>query len=238
MLEVGVGTGLNLPMYNWSNITSLTGIDLSAGMLREAALRVDNTLSNLTLLSAGGSSGSSSSSDKVRGGDGGGSGVAVRLVQADVAKLPFPDNSFDVVTDTFSLCVFPAPEAALAELVRVLKPGGSLLLLEHTRSDNPLLGAYQVSHTVACALILLILNPACVSLCQMSLLLAPQVGDGFDLAATESQLSRGAVEWPMLCCELDGTGSEAVAVAWVVTLSMLTRSSYCVTYRQLLLICW
>jgi ubiquinone/menaquinone biosynthesis C-methylase UbiE len=137
VLEVGVGTGLNLPMYSWSNVTSLTGVDLSAGMLQEAALRVENSLPGVRLLAASSSSSSSSSRD----GDG---SIPVRLVQADVAKLPFPDDSFDVVTDTFSLCVFPAPEAALAELLRVLRPGGSLLLLEHTRSDNPLLGAYQV----------------------------------------------------------------------------------------------
>lgn len=138
VLEVGVGTGLNLPMYTWSNVTSLTGVDLSAGMLQEAALRVENSLPRVRLLAA--SSSSSSSGD--------GDGASVRLVQADVAQLPFPDDSFDVVTDTFSLCVFPAPEAALGELLRVLRPGGSLLLLEHTRSDNPLLGAYQVRATV------------------------------------------------------------------------------------------
>jgi SAM-dependent methyltransferase len=160
VLEVGVGTGLNLPMYSWSNVTSLTGVDLSAGMLQEAALRVQNTLPNLTLVTPVDSSSSSSSS----GCDGStsstpssstssissttssssSSGVPVRLLQADVVQLPFPDGSFDVVTDTFSLCVFPQPQAALAELLRVLRPGGRLLLLEHTRSDNPLLGAYQV----------------------------------------------------------------------------------------------
>ena len=157
MLEVGVGTGLNLPMYSWSNVTSLTGVDLSAGMLQEAALRVQNTLPNLTLLTPVGNSGSSgcdsstsstlnsnTSSNPSSSISSSSSGVPVRLLQADVVQLPFPGDSFDVVTDTFSLCVFPQPQAALAELLRVLRPGGRLLLLEHTRSDNPLLGSYQV----------------------------------------------------------------------------------------------
>lgn len=119
VLEVGVGTGLNLPFYNWSNMTTLTGADISEGMLREAAARVQSAANlqqaNLT-----------------------------SLVQADVTQLPFPDCSFDAVVDTFSLCVFARPQEALAEMARVLRPGGRLLLVEHSRSDNPVLGAYMV----------------------------------------------------------------------------------------------
>jgi ubiquinone/menaquinone biosynthesis C-methylase UbiE len=134
---VAVGTGLNLPLYDWPRITSLTGMDLSEGMLTEAAARVQAApeLARASLIAAS-SSGSDSSSSSGR--------VPVRLVQADVVRLPFADASFDVVLDTFSLCVFGQPQAALAEMARVLRPGGRLLLLEHSRSDNPLLGAYQV----------------------------------------------------------------------------------------------
>ena len=63
--------------------------------------------------------------------------------QADATALPFPDASFDSVVDTFSLCVMPDPEGALRELARVVRPGGRVLLLEHAKSDNALLGTYQ-----------------------------------------------------------------------------------------------
>uniref|UniRef100_A0A383VFN4 Methyltransferase type 11 domain-containing protein n=1 Tax=Tetradesmus obliquus TaxID=3088 RepID=A0A383VFN4_TETOB len=147
VLEVAVGTGLNLPLYDWQRLTSLTGLDLSEGMLIEAAARVQAApqLAKASLVAASGSSGNSSSdgsssSDSSNSGSG---SVPVRLVQGDVVQLPFPDASFDVVLDTFSLCVFGQPQAALAEMARVLRPGGCLLLLEHSRSDNALLGAYQ-----------------------------------------------------------------------------------------------
>eukprot|EP00878_Enallax_costatus_P031195 GHUV01034090.1.p1 GENE.GHUV01034090.1~~GHUV01034090.1.p1 ORF type:complete len:319 (+),score=107.41 GHUV01034090.1:441-1397(+) len=154
VLEIAVGTGLNIPLYDWSAITSFTGIDLSQGMLAQVAQRATTTIpeANITSPTKQHSTIDSSSDTQAiaHGSGAAGSTVGVRqgvpvlLLQASVNSLPLPDNSYDVVLDTFSLCVFDQPEAALSEMVRVLKPGGRLMLLEHSRSDNPLLGAYQV----------------------------------------------------------------------------------------------
>jgi len=69
-------------------------------------------------------------------------------MQADATNLSLGAASYDCVVDTFSLCVIPDPLAALKEMARIVKPGGKVLLLEHARSDNPILGAYQVNAAV------------------------------------------------------------------------------------------
>jgi demethylmenaquinone methyltransferase/2-methoxy-6-polyprenyl-1,4-benzoquinol methylase len=68
-------------------------------------------------------------------------GVAgnVKFVQADAEKLPFPDNHFDVVTIAFGLRNVTHKEDAIASMLRVLKPGGRLLVLEFSKPTNPLL---------------------------------------------------------------------------------------------------
>ena len=58
--------------------------------------------------------------------------------------MPFKESTFDCVVDTFSLCVFPDPAAALREVARVLRPAGAALLLEHCRSPFGPLAWYQV----------------------------------------------------------------------------------------------
>jgi ubiquinone/menaquinone biosynthesis C-methylase UbiE len=67
----------------------------------------------------------------------------VTLHQVGAERMPFPDARFDTVVVTFTLCTIPDPPAALAEIRRVLKPGGKLLFVEHTRSVQPPLGALQ-----------------------------------------------------------------------------------------------
>ena len=61
-------------------------------------------------------------------------GVAVDLRVGDAQALDFPDASFDTVVCTLALCMIPDDRAAVAEMKRVLRPGGRLLLLEHVRS--------------------------------------------------------------------------------------------------------
>lgn len=108
VLEVGVGTGKNFPYYPPD--VSVTGIDLTPGMLRRAERRAVEL------------------------------DVDVDLRLGDVQTLEFPDNSFDEVVTTFVFCSVPDPVLGFKEVARVLKPGGQLLMLEHMRSKKPLLG--------------------------------------------------------------------------------------------------
>jgi len=66
--------------------------------------------------------------------------IGVELIEMDVQKLNFPDNYFDTVFATFVFCSVPNPILGLKELKRVCKPKGKLLLLEHMRPSNMVLG--------------------------------------------------------------------------------------------------
>jgi ubiquinone/menaquinone biosynthesis C-methylase UbiE len=59
---------------------------------------------------------------------------SVELAEGDARALPFPDASFDTVVSTFSLCAVPDDRQAIAEMARVLRPGGRLLLADHVAS--------------------------------------------------------------------------------------------------------
>jgi ubiquinone/menaquinone biosynthesis C-methylase UbiE len=67
----------------------------------------------------------------------------VDLHEGDAEHLPFPDASFDTVVSELALCSIPRPAAAVAEMARVLRPGGSLLLLDHIGSSWPPIWALQ-----------------------------------------------------------------------------------------------
>jgi SAM-dependent methyltransferase len=69
--------------------------------------------------------------------------LRARLVDAPAEQLPFPDGSIDTVVSTFVLCTVDAPDLALQEIARVLKPDGQLLFIEHVRSDSPRLAHWQ-----------------------------------------------------------------------------------------------
>ena len=67
----------------------------------------------------------------------------VELLQGDAQALPFPDATFDTVVCTFSLCSIPDDRKAVAEMKRVLRPGGRLLLIDHVPSTTRLLRDIQ-----------------------------------------------------------------------------------------------
>jgi ubiquinone/menaquinone biosynthesis C-methylase UbiE len=69
--------------------------------------------------------------------------VSVTVVEAPAEALPFADASFDTVALTLVLCTVPEPDRALAEIARVLKPGGRFLFLEHVRAQEPGLARWQ-----------------------------------------------------------------------------------------------
>ncbi|MGH2906945.1 MAG: class I SAM-dependent methyltransferase [Solirubrobacterales bacterium] len=66
-----------------------------------------------------------------------------QVIGAGAQQLPFADATFDTVVSTLVLCTVDAPDAALREIGRVLRPGGRLLFIEHVRSDSPMLARWQ-----------------------------------------------------------------------------------------------
>jgi ubiquinone/menaquinone biosynthesis C-methylase UbiE len=111
-VEIGSGTGLNLPHYP-DDLHDLVLAEPDPSM----HVRLEKRRSR--------------------------SGRHARLVEASAERLPFPDQSVDTVVSTFVLCTVETPELALREIVRVLRPDGQLLFLEHVRSDSPRRAAWQ-----------------------------------------------------------------------------------------------
>ena len=71
------------------------------------------------------------------------SGRSARVIDARAQRLPFGDATIDTVVSTLVLCTVDAPDLALREIERVLRPDGQLLFIEHVRSDSPLLARWQ-----------------------------------------------------------------------------------------------
>ena len=70
-------------------------------------------------------------------------GHAAQVIDAHAEQLPFGDSTIDTVVSTLVLCTVDAPDAALREIARVLRPDGQLLFIEHVRSDSPRLARWQ-----------------------------------------------------------------------------------------------
>lgn len=109
ILEVGVGTGKNLPYYESG--AEVIAIDFSPAMLSRAKSRAEIAEASVT------------------------------LKEMDVQQLAFPDDHFDTSLSGFVFCSVPDPVKGMEEMKRVTKPEGKILLLEHMRPDNLILGA-------------------------------------------------------------------------------------------------
>ncbi len=113
VLEIGVGTGLSLDRYEPH--LDVTGIDVSPDMLDKARQKVaEKGLTHVT-----------------------------RISEMDARTLAFPDDHFDTVVAMYLVSVVPEPERVLAEMARVCKPGGEVLIVNHFARDRGLLATLE-----------------------------------------------------------------------------------------------
>ena len=101
VLEIGMGSGLNIPFYATEKVRKVWGLEPSAGMRARAKLLVDA------------------------------SPLDIEFIDLPGEKIPLEDNSVDTVLMTYALCTIPDTQAALEGMRWVLKPGGQLLYCEH-----------------------------------------------------------------------------------------------------------
>jgi ubiquinone/menaquinone biosynthesis C-methylase UbiE len=113
VLEIGGGTGANLPFYG-PGVEELVITEPEEPMAR----RLEAKLARAP-------------------------GPPARLVRTQAEELPFEDASFDFAVSTLVLCTVNDQARALGEIRRVLRPGGELLFIEHVRSDDPGLARWQ-----------------------------------------------------------------------------------------------
>jgi len=112
ILEVGVGTGLTLPLY--PQYCKVVGIDLSPGMLTKARERMcTHRLENVVLL------------------------------RMDAGQMEFPDNSFDTIMAAYVVTAVPDYRKVVTEMIRVCRPGGRIIMLNHFSNGNKLIAAVE-----------------------------------------------------------------------------------------------
>ena len=112
ILEVGIGTGLSLPLYPQDCL--VVGIDLSSSMLDKARERmVAHRLRN------------------------------VQLLRMDAGKMQFPDDSFDTVMAAYVVTAVPDYRTVVTEMIRVCRPGGRIIMLNHFSNGNKLIAACE-----------------------------------------------------------------------------------------------
>jgi len=107
VFEIGCGGGLNQPHYDLARVTHFAGIDPNGALLDRAR---------------------KAASEK---------GWEADIREGVGEAIPFPDASFDSAVCTYTLCSVGDPHRTLSELRRILKPGGQLIFLEHSKSPEP-----------------------------------------------------------------------------------------------------
>lgn len=112
VLEVGIGSGLNIQFYG-AKVEKLCALDPSLE-LQEMARRRAKTAP-----------------------------FPVEFLEGSAERIPMEDHSFDTVVTTWTLCTIPNPVKALKEIKRVLKPDGQLIFVEHGRSPDSRVLAWQ-----------------------------------------------------------------------------------------------
>jgi len=113
VLEIGFGSGLNLPHYDRDKVRRIWGLEPSEGMRKIAAKPIAD------------------------------SELEVELIDLPGEEIPLEDNSVDTVLVTFTLCTIPEVASALAGMRRVLKPGGQLLFCEHGKAPDASVAKWQ-----------------------------------------------------------------------------------------------
>jgi ubiquinone/menaquinone biosynthesis C-methylase UbiE len=113
VLEVGMGPGINLELYDPSRVSLVYGLEPSEGMRRRAEPKLKS------------------------------SAVLVEWLGLPGEQIPLSDESVDTVLLTFTLCTIPDFRAALAQMRRVLRPSGELLFLEHGEAPEASVRTWQ-----------------------------------------------------------------------------------------------
>ena len=113
VLEVGIGSGLNLPFYDASKVERVWGLDPDPAMNRMAGKAADRVP------------------------------FEVEIVGLPGHQIPLDDASVDTVVMTYTLCTIPESEPALEQIRRVLKPGGELLFCEHGEAPDESVRRWQ-----------------------------------------------------------------------------------------------
>ena len=113
VLEIGMGSGLNIPFYDTRRVERVWGLEPSLGMRRKAQSRLDKAPFEIEWLSL------------------------------PSEEIPLEDDSADTVLLTYTLCTIPDMRTALAQMRRVLKPNGKLLFSEHGAAPDPNIRKWQ-----------------------------------------------------------------------------------------------